>query len=117
MSDKMKLDVIDKMFSGKDEMFERRRSIRDQKKIIFQQLFNDPEMKSIMSSPGMFSFPYEEILALIKEKYIKFKEDWWRGFTLMKNKRKREIDIMRDLMPIYRENILENEGLEPFSLN
>lgn len=24
---------------------------------------------------------------------------------------------MRDLMPIYWENILENEGLEPFSLN
>lgn len=24
---------------------------------------------------------------------------------------------MRDLMPFYRENILENEGLEPFSLN
>jgi len=24
---------------------------------------------------------------------------------------------MKDLMTIYRENILENEGLEPFSLN
>ena len=113
----MKLDVIDKMFSGKDEMFERWRLIREQKKVIFSQLFNDPEMKAIMSSPGMFSFTYEEILDLIKEKYIKFKEDWWRGFTLLKNKKKREIEIMRDLMPIYRENILENEGLEPFSLN
>ena len=74
-------------------------------------------MKAIMSSPGMFSFTYEEILDLIKEKYIRFKEDWWRGFTLLKNKKKREIEIMRDLMPIYWENILENEGLEPFSLN
>jgi hypothetical protein len=74
-------------------------------------------MKDIMSSPGMFSFTYEEILDLIKKKYVKFKEDRWRGFTLMKNKKKREIEIMRDLMPVYRENILDNPGLEPFTLN
>lgn len=64
----------------------------------------------------MFSFTYEEILAIIKEKYIYFKKDQGKG-VFVKNGKKREIEIMRDLMPIYRENILENEGLEPFSLN
>lgn len=29
MSDKMKIDVINKMFSGKDEIFEKRRMIRE----------------------------------------------------------------------------------------